>query len=166
MATAYLYFGKPVNADTITALVQACRVLVNEKDANGAPLWDHFHLEIASGGGDLIAGFAGYNILTNLPVKVTTHNCGAVDSAAIMLFLAGVQRIASALSAFHFHQSAWTFAAAGQPINVISAANKWLGRYEDLVPRHRGFDRLIFGHSRIGRCCGATRSSMLRATPG
>ena len=35
-----------------------------------------------------------------------------------------------------------------------------------LVPRHRGFDWLIFGHFRMGRCSGATSSSMLRATPG
>ena len=37
---------------------------------------------------------------------------------------------------------------------------------EDLVPRHRGFDGLISSHSRIGRFCGATRSSMLLGTPG
>ena len=35
-----------------------------------------------------------------------------------------------------------------------------------LVPRHRGFDWLIFGHFRMGKFSGATRSSMLRATPG
>jgi hypothetical protein len=35
-----------------------------------------------------------------------------------------------------------------------------------LVPLHRGFDWLIFGHFRMGRFSGATSSSMLRATPG
>jgi serpin B len=35
-----------------------------------------------------------------------------------------------------------------------------------LVPRHRGFDRLIFGYSRMGKSLGATSSSMLRGTPG
>jgi hypothetical protein len=35
-----------------------------------------------------------------------------------------------------------------------------------LVPRHRGFDRLIFIYSRMGKSSGATRSSMLRGTPG
>ena len=37
---------------------------------------------------------------------------------------------------------------------------------EYLVPLHRGFDWLIFGHFRMGRFSGATSSSMLRATPG
>ena len=35
-----------------------------------------------------------------------------------------------------------------------------------LVPLHRDFDWLIFGHFRMGRFSGATSSSMLRATPG
>ena len=35
-----------------------------------------------------------------------------------------------------------------------------------LVPLHRGFDWLIFGHFRMGRFSGATSSSMLRARPG
>ena len=35
-----------------------------------------------------------------------------------------------------------------------------------LVPRHRGFDWLIWSHFKIGRSGGATRSSMLLATPG
>jgi hypothetical protein len=35
-----------------------------------------------------------------------------------------------------------------------------------LVARHRGFDRLIFGHFRMGKSFGATSSSMLRGTPG
>jgi NitT/TauT family transport system permease protein len=39
------------------------------------------------------------------------------------------------------------------------------GRW-DLVARHRGFDRLIFGHFRMGKSSGATSSSMLRGTPG
>ena len=36
----------------------------------------------------------------------------------------------------------------------------------DLVPLHKGFDWLIFGHFGMGRFSGATSSSMLRATPG
>ena len=37
---------------------------------------------------------------------------------------------------------------------------------EVLVPLHKGFDWLIFGHFGMGRFSGATSSSMLRATPG
>ena len=45
-------------------------------------------------------------------------------------------------------------------------ADNQLDRLPELVPLHRGFDWLIFGHFRIGRFSGATSSSMLRATPG
>ena len=41
-----------------------------------------------------------------------------------------------------------------------------LDRLPELVPLHRGFDWLIFGHFRMGRFSGATSSSMLRWTPG
>ena len=39
-------------------------------------------------------------------------------------------------------------------------------RGRSLVPRHSDFDGLIWSQSRMGRSCGATRSSMLLATPG
>jgi hypothetical protein len=41
-----------------------------------------------------------------------------------------------------------------------------IGLERALVPRHRGFDRLIFDYFRTGKSSGATRSSMLRGTPG
>jgi ATP-dependent protease ClpP protease subunit len=134
MGTAYLYFGKPITSDTITALVMGCRSLMGEKDQNGILLWDHFHLEIASGGGDIIASFAGYNTLVNLPVTVTTHNAGAVDSSALMLFLAGEKRTASRMSRFFFHQIQWSFSAQGSlTAGMIEDAGKWLSAYEDLM---------------------------------
>src|ERR1700731_1538144 len=46
---------------------------------------------------------------------------------------------------------------AGSTRGIITSA---------LVPLHRGFDWLIFGHFRMGRFSGATSRSMLRATPG
>jgi ATP-dependent protease ClpP protease subunit len=136
MGTAYLYFGKPITPDTITNLVMGCRALIGEKDQSGNLLWDHFHVEIASGGGDIIASFAGYNTLTNLPVRVTTHNAGAVDSSALMLFLAGEKRTASRMSHFFFHQIHWSFPAQGSlNAGTIEDAAKWLAAYEDLMAR-------------------------------
>jgi putative tryptophan/tyrosine transport system substrate-binding protein len=37
---------------------------------------------------------------------------------------------------------------------------------KQLVPRHSDYDWLILSQSRMGRCSGATRIWMLRATPG
>jgi hypothetical protein len=47
-----------------------------------------------------------------------------------------------------------------------SGLGKSIACYKQLVPRHRGFDRLIFDYFRTGKSSGATRSSMLRGTPG
>jgi ATP-dependent protease ClpP protease subunit len=135
MATAFIYFGKPTSPDTVTSLMMACRTFISEIDpANGLPRWDHLHLEIVSGGGDVISSFGAYNELVGLPTKLTTHNAGACDSAALMLFMAGVRRTASSASAFFFHQLQWSFASqAGLTATVIKDATKWLGTYETLM---------------------------------
>jgi hypothetical protein len=49
---------------------------------------------------------------------------------------------------------------------LIETADGDLDFHLNLVPLHRGFDGLILVHSRIGKFSGATRISMLRATPG
>lgn len=134
MATAYVYFGKPINVDTTTALITACRTLAWESDASsGDPLWDKIHLTIASGGGGITQGFAAFNELKALPVELTTHNVGSVDSAAILIFMAGSKRLAVKASGFLFHESTWNFAGQGD-VTLTTAGNtkKWLETYEGM----------------------------------
>lgn len=146
MATAYLFFAKPFNPDTATNLIQATRVLLSEAipipvaegapPQFGGPAWDTMKISIASGGGDIIAAFAAYNELMAMPVTLHTHNAGAVDSAAIVPFMLGERRTASAASAFFFHQLQWTFASnQNLTATVISDATKWLGTYEDMMAK-------------------------------
>lgn len=134
LGTAFVFFGKPLSADTATALIGAFRTLVSERDANQSRLWDHIYLTIACGGGDVIGAFGAYNELRALPISITTHNVGAVDSSAIMLMMTGAQRLASRASAFFFHQTAWTFPAQGQLASTtINDATKWLRSYEGMM---------------------------------
>lgn len=140
MGTAHIFFGKPINPETATALVQVSRALMGERlpVQPGQPptpfLWDHLHYSISSGGGDLISAFAVFNELKGMPVKVTTHNAGAIDSAAIMPFMVGERRTASPASAFFFHQVRWTFSAhVNIPVYVINEATTWLGAYENMM---------------------------------
>lgn len=134
MTTAYIYFGKPINTDTATAAIQAARSFMGEKDAQGTPLWEDFLLSISSGGGDVISAFAMYNEFNSLHQTVNTHNSGAVDSAAILPFMAGERRTASIYSSFFFHQLQWSFAAqAGVPAGTISDASRWLANYEQMM---------------------------------
>jgi ATP-dependent protease ClpP protease subunit len=63
----------------------------------------HVAVAIASMGGGVPAAFALYNTLRGLPVHVTMHNVGIVSSAAIVVFVAGDTRVASADASFNFH---------------------------------------------------------------
>jgi len=134
MAIAYVFFGKPINADTSTGLIGVCKTLVSERDAGGIRLWDTIHLTIASGGGDIIAAFAAFNELRALQIDLICHNVGAVDSSAIMLMMAGSKRLAARASAFFFHQVSWTFPTQGSlTATTINDATKWLGTYETMM---------------------------------
>lgn len=133
MGTAYVYFGKPVNVDTISALIIACRTLTTENDPSGNPLWDKIHLTIASGGGAITPGFAAYNELKALPIELTTHNVGSVDSAAILIFMAGSKRLANKASGFLFHESTWNYSGQGEvTLTTAGNAKKWLETYEGM----------------------------------
>ncbi len=140
MATAHIFFGKPITPDTATALVLASRALMGERTPTlpGQPLspllWNHLHYSMSCGGGDLIAAFGAFNEMKGLPVKVTTHNAGAINSAAIMPFMVGERRTASPASAFFFHQVRWNFSTnANVPMYVINEAATWLGVYENMM---------------------------------
>ena len=134
MGTAYIFFGKPITPDTVALLITAFRTLGAERDDNKNFLWDHLHLSIACGGGDVIAGLGIFNELVAMPLTITTHNSSAVDSAAIMPFLLGQKRTASAKSAFYFHHFQWTFTTnINQNRTSMWEASKWLTTYEDIV---------------------------------
>jgi ATP-dependent Clp protease protease subunit len=134
MPAAYVFFGRPINSDTSTALMQAVRTFMGEVDNTGQVAHSSLEISISSGGGDVVAAFALFNELSGFEVPINTHNAGAVDSAAIMPFVAGRRRTASAASAFMFHQAAWTFPAKDNLTRiVINDASRWLGLYEGMM---------------------------------
>lgn len=61
------------------------------------------YIAISSTGGSVPAGIALFNFLKALPVTITVHNIGIIDSAAIIAFLAGKNRYASEESRFFIH---------------------------------------------------------------
>jgi len=48
-------------------------------------------------------GIMMYNFLKALPMKITTHNIGQVDSIGNVIFMAGEERFATSNSTFLFH---------------------------------------------------------------
>ena len=67
------------------------------------------HLLIQSPGGAVDTALALYNILTRGTIEVRTYNVGSVDSAAVLVFLAGKQRFASPDATFTMHKTVVQF---------------------------------------------------------
>src|ERR1700722_18689115 len=67
---------------------------------------------LSSGGGAPDQAFYVYEILKTIPVEITTHNVGAVHSAAMYLFLAGSKRFAVPHANFLMHKTTLTVAGA------------------------------------------------------
>jgi len=78
----------------------------------------------SSSGGQVDEGFALYTFLLALPVKLTMHAIGKVDSIGLAVFLAGQQRFCSSDTTFLFHDFAW-----GAP----SAINQTRSQWKDIV---------------------------------
>lgn len=68
-------------------------------------------LHLSSEGGNLTAAFTAYHFLRSLAVPVTTHNLGNVESAAVLVYLAGATRLAVSHSRFMLHSLHWGFTA-------------------------------------------------------
>lgn len=62
-------------------------------------------LQISSSGGSSDHGLLAYNYLKQLSLKITTIGMGNVDSAAVMLFCAGNQRLAMPSCRFVLHEA-------------------------------------------------------------
>jgi ATP-dependent Clp protease protease subunit len=89
-------FFAPVIDATVNALMSA----VDQKMKQGVK---DFTVLISSPGGSVIHGLSAYNYLKGLPVSITTHNFGSVDSIGIVLYCAGSRRLSVPQARFLFH---------------------------------------------------------------
>ena len=74
----------------------------------------------SSGGGAADEGFALYNFLRALPIKLTMHAIGYVDSMALVVFLAGESRFCTPDTTFLFHDFGW-----GGPGPISQTRGQW-----------------------------------------
>jgi len=89
-------FFAPVIDVTINTLMNA----VDQKMKQGTT---QFILLISSPGGSVIHGLSAYNYLKGLPVTITTHNFGSVDSIGVILFCSGSKRLSVPQARFLLH---------------------------------------------------------------
>jgi ATP-dependent protease ClpP protease subunit len=96
MTTSYINFHAPVTPFTAQSLMAACCQVVVQGHTE-------LYLMLSTPGGQVASGITLYNFLMSLPLKVTTHNIGNIDSIGNAFFLAGETRIACQHSTFMFH---------------------------------------------------------------
>lgn len=89
-------FFAPVIDVTINALMSA----IDQKMKQGTT---EFIVLISSPGGSVFHGLSAYNYLKGLPVSITTHNFGSVDSIGVVLFCAGRKRLSVPQARFLLH---------------------------------------------------------------
>jgi len=89
-------FFAPVIDVTINALMNA----IDQKVKQGVT---QFIILISSPGGSVLHGLSAYNYLKGLPVTITTHNFGSVDSIGVVLFCGGSKRLSVPQARFLLH---------------------------------------------------------------
>jgi len=92
----YVHFSRDINPQNTHELIAALRGVANSQDRDVTLL-------VNSNGGNVLAGIHAHNMILALPINLTTHNVGNVDSIANVIFLAGASRLASPPSTFMFH---------------------------------------------------------------
>lgn len=103
----FLTFFGLINLPSTNNLRAALCGLVNE----GAK---QITILFASAGGSVDDGIALYTYLKALPVELTMHAVGNVNSIALPVFLAASNRLASQNARFLFHNYLWTSATPEQ----------------------------------------------------
>jgi ATP-dependent Clp protease, protease subunit len=95
-STFYVKFFAPLMQDSINILMQ----VVDRKVSQGAK---KMGLLISTPGGDVFQGISAYNYLKGVPLEITTHNFGSVDSIGVVLFCAGSKRLSVPHARFLLH---------------------------------------------------------------
>jgi len=101
--TVYLAFHDNISLDSSNRLMDFCAKAIQRYKPEA------LYFLFSSGGGLVNAGVTLYNYLRALPVKLTMHNVGSIDSIANAVFLAADERFAAPASAFLLHGITWTF---------------------------------------------------------
>jgi ATP-dependent protease ClpP protease subunit len=93
------------------------------------------YILLSTPGGNVIHGLNLYNVIRAMPLELTMHNVGNVDSIGNAIFLAGKRRFACPHSTFMFH-------GVGFEVNAGS-------RFEEIACRQR-LDGILTDQKRIG----------------
>jgi len=97
MSPHYVTFMHPVNGASVRALLGTLQTIIYKDRAKSV------YLLLSTPGGDVNEGIVLFNTLRALPVELTTHNIGNVDSIGNVVFLAGSKRLTNVNATFMWH---------------------------------------------------------------
>jgi ATP-dependent Clp protease protease subunit len=126
MTIHVVHFAAGINQNT----AQGLREVSFKALHNGAT---ELHVHFACSGGTNFHGFELYHLMKSLPVPVTFHNVGNVESMGVVVFLAGSRRLACAESRFLLHPLHWGFEQGGVDISRLT---EYAARLNDDVKRY------------------------------
>jgi ATP-dependent protease ClpP protease subunit len=102
MALHIVHFIGPINHNSACTVHNLCLQALQ----SGA---SEIELHLSTEGGNMTAGFALYYFLKSLPLPLTTHNIGSVESIGVVIFQAGDKRYACPGTRFLVHPLHWGF---------------------------------------------------------
>lgn len=93
-----LSFTELIKVESVRGFIE---LMYKEIDSN--PGCSEIELSISTGGGDVDIAIELYNFLRALPCRLTTINTSYVNSAGIIIYLAGEKRVCRPEASFYVH---------------------------------------------------------------
>jgi len=120
MSLHIVHFIGPINHNAVCTIRNLCLQALQ----SGA---SEIELHMSTEGGNMTAGFALYFFLKSLPLPLTTHNIGSVESVGVVIFLAGGRRYACPGTRFLVHPLHWGFG------NLVAADHSRVSEWRDCL---------------------------------
>ena len=120
MSLHIVHFIGPINHNSVCTIRNLCLQALQ----SGA---SEIELHMSTEGGNMTAGFALYFFLKSLPLPLTTHNIGSVESVGVVIFLAGTKRYACPGTRFLVHPLHWGFG------NLVAADHSRVSEWRDCL---------------------------------
>lgn len=97
--TVYIEFAGKITAETAQSFRLACNEAIKEQKP------ETLYLSLALAGGENDSAFHLHGFLRSIAQsrRLIVHNIGIVDSAGVIVFLAGTERFSNPVSRFLFH---------------------------------------------------------------
>ena len=141
MSLHIVHFIGPINSASACSFRNLCLQALQ----SGAT---ELEIHMSSEGGNMTAGFALYFFLKSLPLPLTTHNVGSVESVGVVIFLAGQKRYACPGTRFLVHPLHWGFG------NMVAADHSRVSEWRDCLDfdaeRYAAIFREATGHTGKG----------------